>query len=286
MFFMDKNHVLTKSVPPEWTAALDGWETYLRAAGRRERTVETRIRHVRQAARGLGVASPRDVDADGLMAWCGAQRWAPETRHAYYESLRGFYRWLAPDGDSPAQWLPVVVRRPGAPRPVPLDVLREGMEAAPPRTRLILCLAACAGLRASEIAQVHGRDVVEDIDGIALTVEGKGGRVRRVPLARWLARAVVRACGADGWCFPSKYGGHLSGAHVSKLGARALRDGWTLHTLRHRFATAAYSAERDLLAVQRLLGHASVATTQRYAEPPRDALRKAVEAADIYEHLQ
>ena len=73
---------------------------------------------------------------------------------------------------------------------------------------------------------------------------------------------------------------------LCEVGARALPGEWTLHTLRHRFATAAYSAERDLLAVQRLLGHASVATTQRYAEPPRDALRKAVEAADIYEHLQ
>ena len=222
---MDKNHVLTKSVPPEWTAALDRWETYLRAAGRRERTVETRIRHVRQAARGLGVASPQDVDADGLMAWCGAQRWAPETRHAYYESLRGFYRWLAPDGDSPAQWLPVVVRRPGAPRPVPLDVLREGMEAAPPRTRLILCLAACAGLRASEIAQVRGRDVVEDIDGIALTVEGKGGRVRHVPLAR--AGAAVRKGGGEGsgWGCRRTYGGRVTGGHGSKLGARGGRDG-------------------------------------------------------------
>ena len=98
----------------------------------------------------------------------------------------------------------------------------------------------------------------------------------------WWPRVAV----GGGWCFPSKYGGHLSGAHVSKLAAVVLRDGWTLHTLRHRFATSAYSAERDLLAVQRLLGHASVATTQRYAAPPEDALRRAVEAADIRKYLQ
>ena len=165
------------------------------------------------------------------MRYLGRQRWAAETRHGYYESLRLFYRWLYPKGGSPAEWLPVVPRRPGAPRPVPLDVLHEAVAAADQRTRLILCLGACAGLRASEIAAVHGRDVLDDGAGISLMVAGKGGRVRRVPLADWLARAVVAACSAGGgWCFPSKYGGHLSGAHISKLAAVVLRDGWTLHT--------------------------------------------------------
>lgn len=51
---------------------------------------------------------------------------------------------------------------------------------------------------------------------------------------------------------------------------------------RFRFATLAYRADRDLLTVQRLLGHASVQTTQRYAEPPHNALRRAVRAADIH----
>jgi len=54
------------------------------------------------------------------------------------------------------------------------------------------------------------------------------------------------------------------------------RSGWTAHTLRHRFATRAYAGDRDILSVQQLLGHSSVATTQRYTAPPDDALRKAV----------
>lgn len=273
--------MLTLPVPDAWGAALDRWELFLRSGGRSVRTIETRVRHVRQVARGLGIESPRDVSSDALMEYLGAQVWAAETRHGYYESLRLFFRWLMPTS-SPAEWLPVVPRHGGAPRPVPLDVLHDAMGAADARTRLILCLGACAGLRASEISAVHGRDVVEDACGVSLTVAGKGGRVRLVPLASWLARSVVSACTAGGgWCFPSKYGGHISGAHISKLAAEVLRDGWTLHTLRHRFATAAYSAERDLLAVQRLLGHASVATTQRYAAPPDEALRRAIDAADF-----
>ncbi|AYD90935.1 hypothetical protein D4740_08255 [Actinomyces sp. 2119] len=60
--------------------------------------------------------------------------------------------------------------------------------------------------------------------------------------------------------------------------------GWTLHALRHRFPTTAYGADRDILAVQilavqRLLGHTSVSTTQRYTAPPTNAMRKAVETA-------
>ena len=269
---MDKDHILTKRYRPSGRLLWIGGSCIC------ERVAAVSARSRRASARAAsrsrpwhGVTSRRGYGHAHAVP--GRQRWAAETRHGYYESLRLFYRWLYPKGSSPAEWLPVVPRRPGAPRPVPLDVLHEAVAAADRRTRLILCLGACAGLRASEIAAVHGRDVLDDGTGVSLMVAGKGGRVRRVPLADWLARAVVAACnGGGGWCFPSKYGGHLSGAHVSKLAAVVLRDGWTLHTLRHRFATSAYSAERDLLAVQRLLGHASVATTQRYADSSRGCL--------------
>ena len=55
---------------------------------------------------------------------------------------------------------------------------------------------------------------------------------------------------------------------------------WTLHGLRHRFATAVYRATRDIIVVQQLLGHASVATTQRYLAFTDDSLRAAVNLAD------
>jgi len=55
---------------------------------------------------------------------------------------------------------------------------------------------------------------------------------------------------------------------------------WTLHGLRHRFATAIYQKTKDLIVVQQLLGHASVATTQRYLAFTSDSLRAAVNAAD------
>lgn len=84
-----------------------------------------------------------------------------------------------------------------------------------------------------------------------------------------------------GWAFPGQDNGHLSPMHVSKLAAAALPGHWTLHALRHRYATRVYQAERDLLITQRLLGHASVETTQRYAEPPESALIAARDAAAL-----
>ena len=55
-------------------------------------------------------------------------------------------------------------------------------------------------------------------------------------------------------------------------------SGWTAHTLRHRFATRAYAGERDILTVQQLLGHSSIATTQIYTHIDDDELHRAVGA--------
>jgi site-specific recombinase XerD len=67
--------------------------------------------------------------------------------------------------------------------------------------------------------------------------------------------------------------------NVSKLLSRALGAGWTAHQLRHRFASTAYAAERDLRAVQELLGHSKPETTARYTAIPEGAKRAAVLAA-------
>ena len=138
-------------------------------------------------------------------------------------------------------------------------------------------LAAELGLRAHEVAKVHKDDIHHDLFGLALTVRGKGGKDRPMPLSDDLARE-VRLLAAGGWLLPGRIDGHLSGPYLGKLVARALPGVWTMHTLRHRFGTLA-AEEGDLIAVQRLLGHASVATTQRYVLRPDGALRRAARHA-------
>jgi integrase len=242
----------------------------------------TRRDHLQRAARALG-GDPWAVTSEALLAWVGVQPWARETRRSVYASLRSFYRWGVRAGrcpSSPAEDLPKVRAADACPRPTPERVYRHAERVADERERLILQLAAQTGLRRAEIARVHRTDLLDDLVGRSLVVHGKGGRDRIVPLPGPLAIAVERACIAGGgWAFPGRDHGHLSAQRVGIIASRLLPEGWTLHTLRHRFATTAYAAERDLIAVQRLLGHASVATTQRYVAPPDDALRRAVTAA-------
>jgi integrase/recombinase XerC len=143
--------------------------------------------------------------------------------------------------------------------------------------RLMVELAASAGLRCCEIAVVHTDDVSQEADGWVLQVHGKGAKVRVIPVMTELATALLR--GGRGYVFPGDIEGHLSSGYVSKLVSRSLPGGWTAHTLRHRFASTAYSVDSDLRAVQELLGHASIATTQIYVKVPDDAKRRAVVGA-------
>ena len=148
--------------------------------------------------------------------------------------------------------------------------------AAGTRERLMLRLAAECGLRRAEVAQVHSRDVVEDLGGWSLVVHGKGSRERVVPLPVSVG-VELRALGR-GYAFPGDDHGHLSPRWVGTLISRLLPEGYTMHSLRHRFATRAYAVDRDVFTVQELLGHASPATTRVYVQLPNDSKRRLVDA--------
>jgi integrase len=167
---------------------------------------------------------------------------------------------------------------PPNPRPAPDQVYRPALAAAGRRERLILRLAADHGLRRGEIAVVHSRDLVEDLDGWSLVVHGKGGRERLVPLLDDVA-AELRSL-PDGYAFPGRDGGHLSPRWVGRLVTRLLEGDWTTHKLRHRAATAWWEASgHDVLTVGELLGHADPKTTKLYVRVPTAHLRGIVERA-------
>jgi integrase/recombinase XerC len=80
--------------------------------------------------------------------------------------------------------------------------------------------------------------------------------------------------------FPNGFDdGHMTAKHLGDLVARALPDHWTMHTLRHRFSSRAYRGTRNLHAVQVLLGHESIATTERYVAVDDSEIRAAMVAA-------
>lgn len=247
------------------------------AAGLSTETVALRCAHMRQLARALDGAHPQTVDGEQIIEWLSGMSWSRETRRAHRSSIRQFFAFLG--RPEVATMIPRVKPSEPMPMPIPESKLRVALAAADDRTRLILRLAAEAGLRRGEIARIHADDLHEDLDGPALLVHGKGDKLRIVPLSEGLS-AALRLRSGGGWVFPGSWGpGHLSPRRVGELAIAALPAPWTLHKLRHRFGTVVHDGCRDLIVVQQLLGHASLATTQRYVATSRVQLRAAAAIA-------
>lgn len=268
---------MTQTLPGSWGTAIDDWTLAQRSAGFPNTTIATRTQHVRHLGRGIG-AGPWEVTGESLTRWTGMQEWKTETRRGRRNTYLSFYRWAVGAGFvdiNPAEALAKIKPAAPRPRPAPETAWQAALLRANPRESIMLRLAS-HGLRRAEVAQGHSRDIIPDLDGWTLIVHGKGARERYVPLKPELATA-LRAL-PPGYFFPGDDGGHLSPRWVGKLITNLLPDHWTMHTLRHRFATNSYALGKDMYAVQELLGHASPVTTRMYVELPRDTLRRTINA--------
>lgn len=265
-----------------WGDVLAGYSSYLVAAGRARKTRRLRKYYARCFA-DFTRRSPTRVTIDDLSDYLAANpHWAPATRHVAQVSLRDLFGWMHRTGrrsDNPAAQLPRVRVPAGVPRPCPDEAIIATMTNVGARELLMLRLGSEAGLRREEIATTRGDKVYQAIGGYVLSVTGKGGRTREVPIGDDLAEAITAR--GSGWTFPGRTDGHLCAARVGVLMSELLPGRWTAHTLRHRFGTVTYAADHDIRAVQELLGHASVATTQIYTAVPDDAKRRAAQAASL-----
>lgn len=275
--------MIAYSLPVSWSTAIERWTIVLVAAGRSKQTIETRTEHIRRLARRTGTGAPSLLSRGRLERWVGSQDWAAETRRSHYASFRGFYGWLAgAEGcDDISDILPTVRPSPPAPRPAGELAYRAALSAADPRARVILRLAGEAGLRRAEIAQVSRRDLFQDLSGWSLVVHGKGAKVRLLPLSDSLAREVWDFLGQRRYLLPNQHNVPMTPRHVGKIAGRFLPEGTTLHMLRHRFSARVNAATHDLRSLQVLLGHASLATTERYIPVEARALRVAAAAAAV-----
>lgn len=225
-----------------------------------------------------------------LRDWFGAQKqWSNETRRGYRSSALGFFGWAAKAGRVSANIalaLPGVKPTPPAPRPLPDGAWSAATDVADARTMLMLLLAAQGGLRRAEVAKVHTSDLSYGLAGPQLLVHGKGNKKRVIPITDSLAELIAAGApghspelatfGTEGFLFPGSDDGHLSPRWVGKLCTRVLPGIWTLHKCRHRFAAKVYRGSRNLRALQELLGHASVATTEIYTPVDDDEIRAAM----------
>ncbi|MBI5709344.1 MAG: tyrosine-type recombinase/integrase [Candidatus Eisenbacteria bacterium] len=176
-----------------------------------------------------------------------------------------------------------------------LDRLAAADDPAALRDRALLELAYSSGLRLSELVGLNRGDV--DPAAGLLRVRGKGRRERIVPvgegalaaLDRYLAAAPRRAAGAprprgDEAVFTGPRGTRLSGRTVQRVVRQRLGEvagglGVTPHALRHSFASHLLDRGADLRAIQELLGHRSLASTQVYTHVSKSHLKKAYQQA-------
>lgn len=260
------------------THTIAGYREHLLAGGRARGTIHVRISHISRCLafidKSLWAVTTGDIER-----WLASGNWGPAARKSARTSVRVFFAWCVREGlieQSPAAAIIPVPQVRAVPKPCPDALISDAMRAAPPRVCLAIELMATCGLRRDECARVRACDVEPVGQGWILRVRGKGGHVRTIPCPPHLARRISQA---HGWVFPgASVSGHISAGWLGKLISRALPGDWTPHKIRHRYATVAYGHSYDLRAVQELLGHASVATTQIYTSVSDRSLRTAAAA--------
>jgi integrase/recombinase XerD len=253
-------------------------------AGAAANTLAAYERDLRGASELLGgrlaASSPQELTTLGEH-WMALKRASVARKAA---ALRRFFGFLHDEGlreDDPSGALP----RPGTERPLPkildhpsVDALfseiekrKEADEPAALRISALVELLYGSGLRATELVSLPRNAIAPDKPFLIL--RGKGGRERLVPISEAARAAVaqwVKLVPSDSpWLFPSGKK-HLSRVRLYQLlqelaaDAGIPSDRISPHVLRHAFATHLLEGGADLRALQMLLGHADIATTQIY----------------------
>ena len=290
---------------------LDRWVSHLGAVrGRSPKTLDAYRRDVagflgfmgRHTGGPMGREALGAVAITDLRAWMAARRREGLSARSLARELsavRGFYHWLdrAHGVSCPAIHAvrtPKVAAR--LPRPVAAPDARRLVEAAghhaepwiAARDTAALTLLWGAGLRIAEALSLRQRDAPLPE---TLRVTGKGGKEREIPVLPAARAAVERyralcplPAGPEDALFLGARGGPLSPRLLQKATATArqalgLPATATPHALRHSFATHLMQAGGDLRAIQQLLGHASLSTTQVYTAVDQQHLMDVYERA-------
>lgn len=240
-------------------------------------------------AAGLGrpVAALDLADLEGFVRALMADGYSPRSVSRVVSAVRGFYRFLAIDrriAADPASDLRAPRSWPALPTSLTVDDVDRLLGAPDPSTprglrdRALLELLYATGLRVSELVGLRTSDL--NLDAGYLVCSGKGGRERIVPIGRaaveWVRRYVVEARPrlAGARRSPRLFLNARGGPSLTRVGfwkilkaygrAAGITRPLTPHVIRHAFATHLLERGADLRAIQMMLGHADLSTTQIY----------------------
>jgi integrase/recombinase XerD len=250
--------------------------------------------------RDLAAASAEDIEA--YFQAISDRGLSPATAARRRSSVRQFYRFVLGEGwrkDDPSRRveapkkgrpLPKVLSRDEVDRIIASATARDGAQGL--RLGCMVELLYASGLRISELTSLR-LDVLAR-DPAYLMIRGKGGKDRLAPLNDTARRAVKaylevrkvflpKGDAANPWLFPSRgKGGRLTPRRFAQLLDEAASDAGidparvSPHVLRHAFATHLLEGGADLRVVQKLLGHADIATTQIYTHVAGDRLQEVM----------
>lgn len=252
----------------------------------------------------LGIDDPAAVDRRTLrryVAYLGTRRYARRSIARKASALRRYFAWLRRTGvvaTDPAVGLSTPSGDGRLPRVLRDEELRHLLDEPPARVdgdpspirqrdTAVLELLYGSGLRVSELCGLRPEDI--DLSSAVVRVWGKGAKQRQVPLNpptvaaldAWITRGraelVAEGSPADA-VFLNQRGGRLGPRDVRRLLDRRAQAPTHPHALRHTFATHLLDGGADLRAVQELLGHADLATTQQYTHVSKERLRRVVDA--------
>lgn len=265
------------------------WAVWQKAGRRSQRTIEERSRVITLFIKECGV-DPLAAKAMDIARWISQHpEWGQSTAATYYSYMMSFYKWLVMMDyrtENPMHKLPGPRRPERSPRPVAdRDLIRLLSIDMHARTRVMILLAALAGLRVAEIAQVAGEDI--DVGAARIHVTGKGSKRAWVPLHPILVE-VAKEMPTKGHWFPGncrRPGLPIRSKSVSDIIGKVMRRAGikgTPHSLRHWYATTLLADGADLRTVQELMRHSSVQTTQVYTQVPDARRNDAVGRLDPY----
>lgn len=259
----------------------------------------------------LGLARLADyAEEQGIARWCDLKAdqaqsllalehrrrgCSPSTLRGLASAWRSFFRWLAREGEvttNPALGLRAPKLRRKLPEVLDADEMTQlvevpGDDPDAVRDRALLELLYSSGLRVAELCGVRWRDF--DADGAMLRVTGKGSKTRLVPVGAKACEALAALRRQDGCTEGDPLVRGARGRPLTPNGVRARlkrraqeQGVWKRvypHLLRHSCASHLLESSGDLRAVQELLGHADIGTTQIYTHLDFQHLAKVYDAA-------